>query len=388
SQAAIAVLFVILYGYAAKAYNIISSPGLKNMSTITTSLFLPALFISEISPEAELSRLIKYWPIVVFPSLNIFISYIYASVGRRLFKSKFSFPLWIIPSCMFNNTITLMLLMLDNLGTLGAFDDIVGENNRSQAIRRAKAYFLLNALVHSLIKFSIAPKLMSTLAIPVEVTSTLIDPGSTEPDHLGNHNTEEMPLLSTSSLPRASYDNVWRKIRETVNPPLLGALLAFIIGVIPLLRHMFLEKGGIFTSTLTQSIQKMGNIYATIQLFVVGAQPTKKSLPKFALVYLLSYRFILMPIFSISVISALRHWQPDVLLKDPIFDFALMIAPVGPTTSTMAAVSQIANLSEDDTSLVASMLTISYIVSPLISVPIASAVTIIAKQSPIYSVMK
>jgi hypothetical protein len=56
------------------------------------------------------------------------------------------------------------------------------------------------------------------------------------------------------------------------------------------------------------------------------------------MVYLFALRFVLMPVFSISFIYAIRQWKPDLLIKDPMFDFALMIAPIGPPAITLAAV--------------------------------------------------
>lgn len=53
-------------------------------------------------------------------------------------------------------SITLPLLLLDSLKWSGAFGDLF-ENDKEvdEAIKRARAYYLINALVQSLIKYAV-----------------------------------------------------------------------------------------------------------------------------------------------------------------------------------------------------------------------------------------
>ncbi|KAF8583386.1 hypothetical protein K439DRAFT_59872 [Ramaria rubella] len=395
-QASISVLLIMVYGYGARSLKLLN----KQSTKITTTLFLPALIFSEIGPEATLSKLMEYWPIIIFSLFNLLFSYLFASLGHQIFKSVFPFPRWIIPCCMYNNVITLTLLMIETLGSTGALDGIIGDPTAiPDALRRAKIYCLINALVYNLTKFSIAPKMMSSSfksdEQPFSEESALRSASSYRPEFPERLASERTPLISnTSQEGRGSLvgQSMWEQAKKLLNPPLLAAVVAIFVGIIPALHQMFLNKDGAFTGSLTQSIQRLGNVYTAVQILVVGSQlyagserSTTKKLPKFAMIYLLTFRFVLMPAFSILLISSIRRWQPDLFLKDPMLDFALMIAPIGPPGVSIAAVAEIANLSDEDNAIIARMLTVSYLVTPLISLPIAAALTLVKNQAPFYA---
>lgn len=244
-------------------------------------------------------------------------------------------------------SITLPLLLLDSLKWSGAFKDLFeNEKEVDEAIRRARAYYLINALVQSLIKFSVAPSLMGDSTSQV----TAVDYQQTrsqlyeETDFEG----EETSLLTEST---KSYGNLtistWkRKLLDKLNPPLLGSSAAFVLGIIPFFHSLFFGKGQVFTNTITQSLSKVGDLYAPVQVFILGAQlsrahqkPPTNGVSKAALVYLLLFRLMIIPIIFICTITALRRWNPDLFRKDPMLDYVLMMAAVGPPTTNVAAVS-------------------------------------------------
>lgn len=76
----------------------------------------------------------------------------------------------------------------------------------------------------------------------------------------------------------------------------------------------------------------------------------------------------------ISVVYLLRvHW-PNYVERDPILDFVLSIVGVGPPAITLAAISEMAGLDEREDGQVARILTIAYIVTPLIALPLSATV--------------
>jgi len=60
-----------------------------------------------------------------------------------------------------------------------------------------------------------------------------------------------------------------------VNAPMIGAILGAIVGLIPPFHRAFFDepaRGGVFKAWLTSSGENVGNLFAALQLVVVGAK--------------------------------------------------------------------------------------------------------------------
>lgn len=118
-----------------------------------------------------------------------------------------------------------------------------------------------------------------------------------------------------------------------VNPPLIAAILAICIGLIGPLRRAFFEEGGALNASFTQSIKTLGKLYTGLQMFVLGGKLVAKKggkARKWPLLYLFVFRFFIVPAISISIVYGLRSKFPHYAKADPILDFCLAIAYVGP----------------------------------------------------------
>lgn len=171
----------------------------------------------------------------------------------------------------------------------GAFSDLFDSDEQLEnAVKRARAYYLVNALVQSLVKqvlqetfdlfkftcsfrFSVAPALMGNSVSSSEPEGDEQRTISYEDADLEG---EDISLLSESIKSSVgSRASGWkRKLVNFLNPPLLGSLAAFILGIIPFFHNIFFEKGHFFTNTVTQSLYKVGDLYAAVQVFILGAQ--------------------------------------------------------------------------------------------------------------------
>jgi auxin efflux carrier family protein len=77
-------------------------------------------------------------------------------------KRGFKFPSWTIAAICFNNTTALPLLLIQSLSTAGILSDLLigDDDSTSAALRRAKSYFLVSAMVGNSLTFAIGPKLL------------------------------------------------------------------------------------------------------------------------------------------------------------------------------------------------------------------------------------
>jgi predicted permease len=160
---------------------------------------------------------------------------------------------------------------------------------------------------------------------------------------------DEGTALLTNSRPRARFvhglwtlpKRTYHTIREIWNPPLTGALLAILIGLIPPIKYAFYHKEGFFFGTITTSLSNIGELFTALMLFVLGAGLQIKSqgdarTPLLVLLYIYVMRFILMPLIGIVVVWKVSDWgwlndeAHAGLGGDPMMKFIMCLIPAGP----------------------------------------------------------
>ncbi|KAF1982442.1 hypothetical protein K402DRAFT_195158 [Aulographum hederae CBS 113979] len=214
-----------------------------------------------------------------------------------------------------------------------------------------------------------------------------------------DHATEESSLLpkpivrastrtsrrmSKSAEARFSRLPTWA--RETLsflgaflNPPLLGAAVGGLLGLVPALHKAFFGKpmkGGIFNAWLTNSVKEIGNIFAAMQTLVVGvklSQSLRKmkkgeesgSVPWRCMGFIVAIRFLVWPAISIPIIYVLCA-HTSILSDDPILWFSMMMMPTGPPAMILTSLADVNGSPESEKMSIAKFLTISYMITPLL----------------------
>jgi predicted permease len=128
---------------------------------------------------------------------------------------------------------------------------------------------------------------------------------------------------------------------DFVNAPVLGALAGAVIGLTPVLHVAFFshtQDGGIFTAWFTESLRSIGSLFVPLPVVIAGVslytatQRSKtnehegkdSSTPWAATAFILIVRFVLWPVFSITVVYYLAN-STEFLGDDPMLWFALML---------------------------------------------------------------
>lgn len=234
-------------------------------------------------------------------------------------KRMFKFPAWTIPAICFNNTTALPLLLLQSLETSGVLSGLTMGNGDSvsNAVSRAKSYFLVSAMVGNSLTFAVGPKLLDDEETPdsyeedqeaqkkksqqdgneesdEEHENPTNDSGRTAeeqeehatetttllPDHIADPGAEFVGRVTeTVSKYWARCPAVVRKPLDFMscflNAPLIGAIIGAGLGLAPPLHKAFFAEpadGGIFKAWLTASVKNVGELFPALQLVVVGAK--------------------------------------------------------------------------------------------------------------------
>lgn len=279
-------------------------------------------------------------------------------------------------------------------------------------VDRAKSYFLVNAMVSNSLTFALGPKFLDC---PDDVeASEPKDPmndqddaddleDQQEEDVRANEESSLLPQRAARRATRSGYSIVARcqsafaalpdPVQQTLsflsmflNPPFIGTCLGALIGLVPALHTLFFEDqqhGGYLNAWLTAALKNVGDLFAALQVIVVGIKLSasllkwKKgeasgSMPwgPWALVTFL--RFVLWPAISIPLIYVFAT-KTGVLDEDPILWFAMMLMPTGPPALSITAMADVSGADETQKLSIAKFLTVSYAVSPLICFSVVGA---------------
>ncbi|KAH6621761.1 auxin efflux carrier [Boeremia exigua] len=176
---------------------------------------------------------------------------------------------------------------------------------------------------------------------------------------------------------------------DFLNAPLLGALLGVFIGMTPALHRAFFSStynGGIFTAWLTESWKNIGGLFIPLPLIVAGISlytsyqesrraegaAMRSSTPLATTVFILVIRFVVWPLISIGLIYAIAK-HSAMLGSDPMLWFAMMLMPTGPPAMKLITMVQVSDAGADDERKIAKILTVSYIISPVLAIVVVGA---------------
>jgi predicted permease len=429
-QASLSVLLVISYGGIAARLGLLNSQHGKAISKICVKMFLPALLLVQIGSELHLGSAHRYLIILLWAFICHFISFLVGIFAHLVF----GLPDWVTAALMFNNTTSYPLLLIQSLDATGILSGLSrGDETTRAMIERAKSYFLVFATVSSCLTFAVGPRLIDTEHAPDSDDDKADDEEQDEDgSNVGNNETSWPPtertgLLTPHSNDRRRHESVvsmtffpskpkfvtvkrrpwyipqmhWSDLSpraqwwllffyDFLNAPLLGAVLGAIIGLTPLLHRAFFAKeydGGFFTAWLTESWKNVGGLFVPLPLIVAGislytsyqeskeGDSSKTAVPLATTVFILVTRFILWPIFSIGVIYGIVHsaGTRGFLGSDPMLWFAMMLMPTGPPAMKLITMVQVSDAGPDDERRIAKILTISYIISPILAFTVVGA---------------
>ncbi|MCJ1314205.1 hypothetical protein MMC25_007885 [Agyrium rufum] len=407
-SASISVLLTIVYGVIAAQFELLDGDSAKAISKVCVKLFLPALLISNVGNELHLDTATRYVPILIWAISYALLSFAIGAVTTRMFK----LPRWVTPAIAINNTTSLPLLLIQSLDATGILNRLLAseDDTTSAAIMRAKSYFLVCAMVSNSLAFAVGPRLLQegyepdeddsadggndVVKINGQVSIQGDDPESQqseEQEHNAEESTEQTSLLpemvitrgkragdKASSVGNKYFAKLPRSVQATLsflyeflNAPLIGAVIGAIIGLTPSLHKAFFssqEEGGIFNAWLTSSITNIGELFAALQVVVVGVKLSSSlrkmkrgeqggSVPWAPMLFVLVLRFVVWPAVSIGIIYALAT-KTSLLSDDPILWFTMMLMPTGPTAISLTALTDVSGVEDEEKLSVAKFLTV------------------------------
>lgn len=250
----------------------------------------------------------------------------------------------------------------------------------------ANGFFLVNSLVSNAATMALGPRL---LAEEEEDPAGSGDDSEEEEDVTREdredwERTENTPLLPkpviayASGVSAASHQRfselsprlqrVLRAAGSILNPTLIGALIAITIALIPPLQRAFFEpttSGGVFTPWLTSSLKNIGELFTTLQMFVVGSSLNSSISSKSGRVgwrpvlAVFLVRFVLWGFISSPLVYFLATKTTWLGKEEPVLWFCLALMPVGPPAMVLSSMMDVAGIGGRGKKQVARLLSVS-----------------------------
>ncbi|KAG9287140.1 hypothetical protein G9A89_001034 [Geosiphon pyriformis] len=392
-QSSSLILFVSLAGYLCAKIGLINSKVQSGLSQLTVKLFMPCLLFAQVGASIDAETLIRLWPLPAFFALFCTLSIIAALIGGKIFGFTTSQTKFIATGIIFNNVTSRPIGLIQALATTEAIKLLLwGEKDTPpEAVARGISYALINTLMANVLRFSLGTWLLKKDEKQVgnldQTHEEQGDSSSISDAINSSHPNEDLIYRETTTLlnhPQSKYENGFKKraiekiksIQGFLNPPLYAALIAIFVGISPPLKELFFGTSFPLFSSLTRAIRYIGDMTIPMTLLMLGAQlnnltprKNRQSLP--SIMYILLFRFILMPIIGIFLVVFLRSWY----LNDPMLWFILMLEASGPSAITIMNMAQVTGAFQEEA---ATLLFYSYLVlAPFITVTMMCILTIL-----------
>lgn len=287
---------------------------------------------------------------LVWALLYTSVSVVLAQIVSRTLR----LPPWVTPTCAFNNTTSLPLLLLQSLESAGGLELLIRDGDTvKQAISRAQSYFLVCAMVSKTVGYAVGPKLLQAQSSPSgddEDRHSDEEPATTSNEEHRSSVDEETTLLTrprrhtTTTTTTTFLQKVrdWahdcsariisivpRRIRKEIKAPfespyadimLLCTVLGVVLGVVSPLHRAFFnaaDDGGIFNAWMTTSVQNVGKLFTTLQIFIVGGKlglsfeqirGGSGRVPPRAIVTIFLFRLVLWPAYVSPELAGTGHY--------------------------------------------------------------------------------
>ncbi|KAG0263369.1 hypothetical protein BG011_008890 [Mortierella polycephala] len=311
AEAVSQVLVVVGCGVVLSRTGYLSQPAQKAISKVNLYFMTPCLLFTKIASTISWTQFKAFWPIPVFYALFSSFSWIVAKVGSRLLGFSKDEEKFVIASTLFSNTNSLPMALLQSLAFSAAGDRLLRDetDTRADVAARGISYILFYAIFGNLVRWSygfslLVPKDEVTVATELPTPSVVINidrPISTCSDasmltlpHTPSKSpiasrcpyshsslapegsTARSPTMSTESVTQSvlwqAASTAYERIRLVLTPPLLTALLALVVGLVPALHQFFMSPQSVFYRFLVRPIEGCGEAAIPMILLCLGAQ--------------------------------------------------------------------------------------------------------------------
>lgn len=206
-----------------------------------------------------------------------------------------------------------------------------------------------------------------TLEASGDVSESIIEEGSENISPTkGNVDDAYILLLSKNESEQKTKVPVFDKIkhkcgmilgnpnfRGIFSPATLGAIVGFIVGVVPWLRRLMIGSNAPL-HVIEDSASMLGDAAIPTITLIMGANLLRglkgASTPLWTIIGIISVRYILLPIFGVLIIKGATHL--GLVQIDPLYQFVLLLQYALPPAMNIGTIAQLFGAGESECSVI------------------------------------
>jgi predicted permease len=294
---------------------------------------------ANVGAQIDLQKLITLWAVPAFYFAYLCIGFVIAMITGKICKFDWYACKFVAAGVIFQNTTSLPIALIQSIASTRAITLLMKEDDTpAVAASRGISFILIASLLSNLFRYSIGTWLLDASN----------HKHSNESDREDDDVTDTTPLLS--EIPhhhniRGMAVGGWHRAQEIFNPPLLAAIVALTVGIIPPLKNLFFSEQGVFYSSLTATIRQLGQACIPMVMITLGAElytlPRNTSAStKEMVTAIILLKMLVMPIIGGAAVLSLRQWVTD----DPMLLFVLILLAASPTGKSCSFMVRMSNI--------------------------------------------
>ncbi|KAF9544626.1 hypothetical protein EC957_011841 [Mortierella hygrophila] len=292
AEAVSQVIVVVFCGVLLTKAGLLSPQTQRGLSKINLYFLTPCLIFTKIASILSWDRFVSFWPIPLFYSVFLVVNFTVAQIGSKLLRLTREETRFATASIMFFNNNSLPIALVQSLVLSGAAKLLLrDENDTTEAVlARGVSYILFTSVFDNLIRWSYGLNMLShhkgdeTNGKGDGSTSNNDD--STGPVAISNNEQADIiidvdshpaphilsPTAATSTTWTSRLVAILKKARGLLQPPLVTAIVALIVGLIQPLHHIFMDPDSKVFIFLIRPLDTCGRAAVPMIMLCLGAQ--------------------------------------------------------------------------------------------------------------------
>ncbi|KAF9084803.1 hypothetical protein BGX23_010195 [Mortierella sp. AD031] len=307
AEAVSQVIVVVFCGILLTKAGLLSPQTQRGLSKINLYFLTPCLIFTKIASALSWELFVTFWPIPLFYFIFSVVNWTVAQIGSRLLRLSREETRFATASIMFFNNNSLPIALVQSLAMSGAAKLLLrDESDTAEAVlARGVSYILFTSVFDNLMRWSFGLNLLShhkgdetngkddgcsgnennNNNNPVgqpgsSMESTAAASNSVQQDVIINMDSHSTPKAVASSTTLGTETTTWasrfikmlKKARGVLQPPLVTAIVALIVGLIRPLHHILMDPDSKVFIFLIRPLDTCGRAAVPMILLCLGAQ--------------------------------------------------------------------------------------------------------------------
>ncbi|KAF9136237.1 hypothetical protein BGW39_003682 [Mortierella sp. 14UC] len=267
---------------------------MHGLSKINLYFLTPCLIFTKIASALNWDRFVTFWPIPLIYFSLCLTNWTLAQIGSKLLRFSREETRFATASIMFFNNNSLPIALVQSLAMSGAAKLLLrDEDDTAEAVlARGVSYILFTSVFDNLVRWSFGLNLLShhkgdetngkdgRTSNNDNTTSNSTEPLKIAGDEQGDVIIDVDSHPAPQALPETITSRTWtsrvvallKKARGLLQPPLVTAIVALIVGLIRPLHHILMDPDSKVFIFLIKPLDTCGRAAVPMILLCLGAQ--------------------------------------------------------------------------------------------------------------------